>query len=1623
MDLEYLKEFIEHSFPTPSYAYLVSLEDSEIEDSNKLVPKVYLEVPAKLTFDMEKLPAKPVVTLSVSNQGEGILLISSISSEMDWLEGVEPSEPISIAPQTSKSLDLVLSLDKVKLQGGKLSLEGNILLKCNDPKQPELKETVSLTLVRHYAEFKARCESLKSLEYGKQALVSLMVSNDGNDFMQVEEVKSLDNYVQLPNLPDLPLEVGAGDSTTFKVKIDSLEIPSEKVSEGTVSSMVFIKANDRDDPHQVPIQIERLYVPKIQLKAKVPAEIDYYSAQALELQVSNSGQAPLVIEKIVSNVQWLRPLDWEERLTIAPGEKTNVDLPLDMAYFVENKSYSNLEAEVVVISNDPINKKMVTPIRLGRLLLPMIEASLSTIDPLEYGQSKTFTLTIFNKGEGTLSVANIEIGASWCTLATQAYPLILPADEHCEISFSIEVKDDFEKGECLELSDHLIILSNDPLNPRKDIVIRAEVLSPAFIDLELVGKREDTIVQGSEMSFELIIKNMGKSELKDIEIEMDEWMQISSEVRQDLTIPGKEQYVCPIIARIDKEIPVGELTGHILVRSSSAPDESSIDVKLMVKSQGIIEIPESVSVRLELATEQEIEIPVKNVGGSTLIIKSVISEDAWMVVEPMEQPLKIAPGDQTVIKVRIFGLDKNGKYKTTVEIIPNDTRVSSAKTTVLVTALYPGKIAVKMERIIRPIFGEITTTKLTVTNEGDLPLTINNILVPEWIKLKSFSKPLTLEISEKQELTLKISTEKLTLDQEGKVAGQLVFETDNLRQPDYPLDFVVQPIQKGRLRAKESITFEATKDCIQGMLLLINDGDLPITLSSIKKKPEWFDLPWELPLTLEGHRTIELPYSILGKDMIPEGAEEAKVADVIQLSVEEGEVLFCDIEVSGRFIAAPCKLECRLDELESIVRGTPQELKLTIINKGSQKLTVSGIEVDQPWLLVDFPGDNLVVKAAKTKKVNINIDGNKIPGDLNFISATIIVHSNDKENPSFPVNLNAVVKNPARLLVTPISVSVSGYSKKKQTTKLEVRNKGDIDLEISSIRCDKPWLDVRVSDLPVIISPGELSSWDVEIDLSNIPLKDSERDFAATIEIQSNDPVSSIMEVPVVCKMTFGPQVNAETVADSQQFVYGQENTITLKIKNTGTDQLEISAINFDQPWLDTKTISTPLSVTPQAEESLKIKFNYAILRKKGPGQIHGSFHITSNDSITPEYEVPCSFKVPGPPSLVTENVDFGEIKLGDEVEKELELANEGESLLIVEQVNCEHPAVTISYNKPLSIALGKKQKIKLKIDTKEIDTATSRQFENTFLIQSNDINAAFRKIGLRASVLLLPVLDVDIPKMVLVRPAEAISFEVAISNRGDQDLKVNNIKSEPSSLKIDLPKIPFIIKGKETFKLVANGDPQGILSKEISKGFPVSLIVESNCSMNPKLERKVILKAPRKPFGVKKLLIPMASAAVLVLGFLATGKFLADKKAQETFAALQNNYEKLIQNEFNNLKFQDFVAVCDSFIQNQNIENVKFSDLLKKWDKFLQDRGKKEKYKLNVKTMREQIAKVSDSQQKSDSLFSNAMATNNMEGVIKELEEMQKLYSNLLEKNFNFTFLINGNKQLQLVHYLCLVL
>jgi hypothetical protein len=193
-------------------------------------------------------------------------------------------------------------------------------------------------------------------------------------------------------------------------------------------------------------------------------------------------------------------------------------------------------------------------------------------------------------------------------------------------------------------------------------------------------------------------------------------------------------------------------------------------------------------------------------------------------------------------------------------------------------------------------------------------------------------------------------------------------------------------------------------------------------------------------------------------------------------------------------------------------------------------------------------------------------------------------------------------------------------------------------------------------------------------------------DMSACAHVSSIPGVSQTQDPAAQAKIVLIPNS-----VDFSTVVVGQKNTQTVKLANTGTNNLQVSNVLVAGQGLSIAGITFPLTLAPQASQLFNIEFE-----PTSAGAVNGSFTVMSN------LVNPVTVAVTGVGTTALEriqtnpgSINFGQVKVETKNTQKVTITNSGNSNLTVNQVVLSGSAFTLS-DIPSQLELAPQQETSL---------------------------------------------------------------------------------------------------------------------------------------------------------------------------------------------------------------------------------------------------------------------------------------------------------------------------------------
>jgi subtilisin family serine protease/uncharacterized membrane protein len=162
--------------------------------------------------------------------------------------------------------------------------------------------------------------------------------------------------------------------------------------------------------------------------------------------------------------------------------------------------------------------------------------------------------------------------------------------------------------------------------------------------------------------------------------------------------------------------------------------------------------------------------------------------------------------------------------------------------------------------------------------------------------------------------------------------------------------------------------------------------------------------------------------------------------------------------------------------------------------------------------------------------------------------------------------------------------------------------------------------------------------------------------YEANVIVSSNDPLQPQRTIPVSLVVTDAPAIHVPVrELNFGDVVAGATASRTVRLVNTGTEQLTVSALMFDHPAYASDA-TLPFSLNPGEAAEVAVQFAPDI-----PGVMAGQLRIVSNSPVEPEVVITLNGTATPPPSLQTDSSPISiSVAAGATMESTLSIANTG---------------------------------------------------------------------------------------------------------------------------------------------------------------------------------------------------------------------------------------------------------------------------------------------------------------------------------------------------------------------------
>jgi len=411
------------------------------------------------------------------------------------------------------------------------------------------------------------------------------------------------------------------------------------------------------------------------------------------------------------------------------------------------------------------------------------------------------------------------------------------------------------------------------------------------------------------------------------------------------------------------------------------------------------------------------------------------------------------------------------------------------------------------------------------------------------------------------------------------------------------------------------------------------------------------------------------------------------------------------------------------------------------------------------------------------------------------ITGTMTIENNSSNDETLDISLTGVGEVPV-ISVSPLSINFGNVTlndTEREDIVVSNNSLSDINLRLNNVSIDNSIFKETISTF--ILAKDEAL---------NIPITFSPVDTSpqtGTLTIESNDTNTGDILIPLSGVGIAAPNIQVLTSNINFGMIgIGNTSDKILRIINSGVLDLSISNIVSSNSMF---TIS-PISATISPSDFFEFTITYTPIAAVTDT---GHLTITSNDPDTPVLEDVTLLGSGGISilELITTSLNFGNVGIGDTLEKTISIRNSGQASLIVSGTTVDNSKFVVTSSFPISVSVGNTASIGVNFSPDMVGSETG-----ILSIQSNDLDNPSQDVNLSGAGV---IADISISPSSLsfgnVAVDSSKSLEVTISNIGQATLNISSITSSDSHFVPD--KSSMTISPNQSNSLEVNFFPDAV--------------------------------------------------------------------------------------------------------------------------------------------------------------------------------------------------------------------
>jgi hypothetical protein len=709
----------------------------------------------------------------------------------------------------------------------------------------------------------------------------------------------------------------------------------------------------------------------------------------------------------------------------------------------------------------------------------------------------------------------------------------------------------------------------------------------------------------------------------------------------------------------------GSVTGSVTVTSNATSVSTSLSGTGIQPGASVT--PTSIAFgNVNTGTSQTRAISIQNTGSANLVVSAVAATGTGFSVSGFTLPLTLAPGASASGSVD-FGPAAAGSVTGSVTVTSNATAASSSLSG---TGVQP-VLAVTPTSIS---FGSINTAasssqSLTLRNSGTANLTVSAVTASgAGFSVSGFVLPLTLTPGQSS-----VGTATFTPAGSGAASGSITVAS-NSAVAAAPVSLTGTGVTGAPVAAvtPTSIPFgnvNVGSISAPQTLNIKNNGTADLIISQVTAAGAGFSVSgFTLPLTLTPTQSAN------GSVTFAPSVSGAATGSVIFIS--NGNTVSASLSGAGVqpiLSASPTTIV-----FGNVNTGSSSTQPLTLQNTGTASLTVSAITPTGAGYSVSGFTLPLTLAAGQTAAGSVVF----APTASGAVSGSVAFTSNSATATS-PVTLSGTGVAP-QLAMTPTSMAFGSITTGTTSTQaLTLRNSGTASLSVTQLAVTGAGFSITGFTLPLTIAPGASVAGSVGFApttggavTGSVTATSNSAAAAAPVALSGTGVLATPQILVTPTSIPFG------------SITTGTSTSASLTLKNTGTADLNITAITPSGAGYSVSGFILPLTLTPGASAVGNVAFAPATT-----GTLNGSVTITSNSAtaaptvtLTGLGVAPATFLLSVSPTSLT----FGSILTGNSSTLPVTLTNTGTGSVSITAGNVTGTGYTISgITFPLAMAAG----------------------------------------------------------------------------------------------------------------------------------------------------------------------------------------------------------------------------------------------------------------------------------------------------------------------------------------------